>query len=184
MNLYSVYLWYRKAGRIENIENDKEDIINECKKLNILYKIYKWKEYKNEFTFIIFSKNKIVLEYLFNCHSHYIECSDTKLGLLYWYPKCCSNNIKKVLMKDSKNEELKYIFSNSKKSYLPFIINPFWANKLYFHVPCSLNCKETCAIAYSNLTIIKNILAKKKYNLFVSSFKWQFSFRWQHYYFK
>ncbi len=173
LNIYTVVYWLRIAWRIENINNiDYYKYL--FSKFSLQYKIYRWEEYNKKF--VIFSKQEKIVNYLFLSHTHKIENDDKVLWKIYWYPECCMKNIKNVLLVDSSYTETSYTLDNSCWEIFDFKMNIFFWTRLFFHIPCSLNCKYTLDIAEKHLNILKRILSEQDFTKLCNNKKGEYGY--------
>jgi hypothetical protein len=171
LNIYTVIYWVRIAWRIENINNiDYYKYL--FSKFSLQYKIYRWKEYNKEF--VIFSKQEKIINYLFLSHTHKIKNDDQMLWKIYWYPWCCMKNIKDTLLIDDSLAEVSHTLDNSHWEIFDFKMNIFFWTRLFFHVPCSLNCKYTLDIAEKHLILLKKTLSEQEFVELCNGKKWKY----------
>lgn len=182
LRIYTVSEWVRKAWRIESLEKDQIQVYQDIlQKVWLFYGTYPsehiWGCYD-----LVFSASEDIVSYIIKYNIQEVhgweKSMNEKLWLLYWYPKCCISHFEKIQYASYKNDskEIESVLKESIHSKYPFFLNSTVPQKVFFHLPCSLDCKKTEELAKKHLTILrKKSTNKKEFLEYTEKLKWTYS---------
>lgn len=175
LKIWTVSDWLRKVGRIESVSEDEKNTY--CKIMESLWLF-----------FVSFPSNTITWDYHINFsrfeklldsivsnqihQSPHTTLKDVQIGALYWYPECCVKKFeqqKHEIANDAMEKES--TLYNSKDSLYPFYMNNTTGHRLYFHIACSLDCKETQKLAQRHLFILRKNTPKEEFFEYIEHLK-------------
>lgn len=184
LKIYTVVNKSRKAGRLESIDYlEVEQYLKIIQYEKLYFQIFPTQNGQGTFD-IIFSSSKIIVEFLSSLrYSRFNQERNRKMNQIlwniFWYPRCCSENFidkKYDIINDDELEKLSCLRS-SKKNMYPFFMNNTVPQRLFFHVPCSLDCEYTRTISKLNLVLIHKIVTdKQEIQEYISCLKSDFLF--------
>lgn len=175
LKIWTVSDWLRKVGRIESVSEDEKNTL--CWIIQSLWLFYTcfpsntqvWDFHIN------FCSSEKLLQIVVNDQLHdvpHISLKDGHLGTLYWYPECCIKKFEEQRHEIGNDTmEKEFTLHNSKGTVYPLYMNNTTGYRLYFHIACSLDCKQTQKLAQKHLLTLRKNTSREAFFEYIQHLK-------------